>query len=309
VPQHVLPLRGTPPPGHGLVYTPALLGIASSTFEDARLDVRLEKKVQLLAPLDIAPGTSPWQGAPEIDIDPSELEREPAAGARFAALAPGAAKPRSYEAWKRDLANVLYREQALDLWKCPSLKLVSKPGESERDFRVRLQEQARERRDAEVEALRARWAPKLARLQEQLRRAEQAREREAEQLRQQKVQTAVSFGATLLGAFLGGKRSSRSSIGRATTAARGVGRAHKEAQDVSRADANQDVVEQRLQALNAQFEAEVAALAGAPDAAAEPLVKITLRPKKAAVQVAHVGLVWTPRWQAPDGTSVPAWGS
>jgi hypothetical protein len=46
------------------------------------------------------------------------------------------------------------------------MKLVSKPEESERDFQARIQLSGRETRDAEVEKLRERYAPKVARLQE-----------------------------------------------------------------------------------------------------------------------------------------------
>jgi hypothetical protein len=46
-------------------------------------------------------------------------------------------------------------------------------------------------------------------------------DREKEQAKQQKMQTAISVGVTILDAFLGGRRPWRGTIGRATTAARG----------------------------------------------------------------------------------------
>ena len=65
--------------------------------------------------------------------------------------------------------------------------------------------------------------PKQAALAERLRRAEAAVEREQQQASQPKLQTALSVGATLLGALLGRKAISAGTLGRATTAARGVG--------------------------------------------------------------------------------------
>ena len=59
------------------------------------------------------------------------------------------------------------------LWKSADPKETSRPGESEGAFRGRLRELARESRDLEVEKLRQRYAPKLARLAEQIQRAEQ----------------------------------------------------------------------------------------------------------------------------------------
>ena len=98
---------------------------------------------------------------------------------------------------------------------------MSRPGETEGQFRVRLQESPRAVRDAASEKLRQKYAPRLAALQERIRRAEQAREREAEQATQAELQTAISFGATLLGAFIGRKAVSVSTVGRATTACAG----------------------------------------------------------------------------------------
>lgn len=85
------------------------------------------------------------------------------------------------------------------------LKTLSKQNESERDFRIRLQEASREERDKLVERLRQKYAPKIAALGERIRRVEQAVAREEEQAKQQKLQTAISFGTTLLGTFLGKK--------------------------------------------------------------------------------------------------------
>ena len=57
--------------------------------------------------------------------------------------------------------------------------------------------------------------------------------RESEQSSQQKLQAAVSIGATLVGALFGRKAISVGTLGRATTAARGMSRTMKEAGDVA----------------------------------------------------------------------------
>lgn len=116
-----------------------------------------------------------------------------------------AGKVKSYGIWSRSFADWLFKNQKIELFKSPSLKTLSKPNESERDFRIRLQEASREERDQLVERLRQKYAPKIAALEERIRRAEQAVAREEEQAKQQKLQTAISFGTALLGAFLGKK--------------------------------------------------------------------------------------------------------
>ena len=48
---------------------------------------------------------------------------------------------------KRSFANWIFQTQQLELLKSAKLEQISQPGESERDFRVRLQQAAREERD------------------------------------------------------------------------------------------------------------------------------------------------------------------
>ena len=93
--------------------------------------------------------------------------------------------------------------EQVELWRSAALKCTSNAGESERDFRIRLQLQAREGRDAKVETLRAKYTTKLSSLQERIRRAEQAVAREQSQASQARVDTAISFGGAILGAVFG----------------------------------------------------------------------------------------------------------
>ena len=79
-------------------------------------------------------------------------------------MPPAAAKARSYTSWSKSFVDALYRGETLELRKSPSLGAWSNPSEPERDFRIRLQQAAKEARDAELDRLRAKYAPKLAAL-------------------------------------------------------------------------------------------------------------------------------------------------
>ncbi len=218
-----------------------------------------------------------------------------------------AAKAKSYATWRKDFASWIYRNQRLELLESPSLDIASNPGETERDFRVRLQQIAREKRDEAVEKLRRKYAPKFEQLEERKRRAEQAVEREREQAKGQKLQTAISFGATLLSSFLGRKRASMSTLGRATTAVRGAGRSMKEAEDVDRAEENVAAVNQKLADLDAEFKAETATLERSFDPQTEQLETVSLKPTKANIAVKLLTLAWAPYWHDSQGGIKPAW--
>ncbi len=158
-----------------------------------------------------------------------------------------------------------------------------------------------------MEALRKKYAPKIATLQERLRKAQAAVEKQREQARQAKMQTALSIGATLLGAFTGRKTFRSSTISRATGAARREGRAFEESGDVSRANDTVESVQQQLTDLQAQFEAESNALAEKVDPLTEVLE--TVKPKKTDILVQLVSLAWAPYWQDDQGNVTPAWQS
>lgn len=307
VPQYFVPIRSSQPPGHNLVYQPAVLGVGQVHFADVKSGVDLTNEVAFTAPITNQPIPVNWDNAMEFTVNVSDLESSPQASAQYAELPAIAGKAKSYDDWSRDFASWIYRTQKLDLWRSPSLKVLSNLGESERDFRVRLQQKAREQRDEEAERLRQKYATKIASLQEQIRRAQQAVEREAEQAKQQKMQTAISVGATLLGAFVGRKAISYSTLGRATTAARGAGRIAKEAQDVGRAKETVAALEQRLQQLEADFRAEMDAIATKIDPLNETLEQVAIRPAKKDISVRLTALCWLPHWQSPDGRLTRAW--
>jgi hypothetical protein len=121
-----------------------------------------------------------------------------------------------------------------------------------------------------------------------------------------KMQTAISIGATILGAVFGRKTLSVGNIGRASTAARGVGRSMKESSDVGRAEENVQAIDQQLAELNAQCEAEMNELKARSDPSTEKLETISLRPKKTDITVKTVALAWAPYWHSPTGDT-PAW--
>ena len=135
----------------------------------------------------------------------------------------------------------------------------------------------------------------------------QAVEREAEQAKGQKMQTAISFGATLLSSFMGRKSLSLTTLGRATTAARGVSRSMKEAEDVDRAQETVAAVNQQLAELNAQFKSETDTLERSLDPQTESLETITLKPNKANITINLFSLAWTPYWHDAQGQANPAW--
>ncbi len=291
IPQAFIPLRST---AMDIVYHPVLLGAVQMRFTDTKTKIDTQREAVLIT--EIVDDSLPvqWEHATEIEVDPSDLEKEPAPGAEFAALPPAAAIAKKYPAWNKDLITWIYCNQQITIYKCESLQAVSNPNESERDFRIRLQQQAREERDRAVEELRKKYAPQVATMQERLRRAQQAVEREQQQAQVSTVTSVISVGASLLGAFMGRKVISRTTINSAAAAAKTIGRARKESQDVNRTEETVEAVQQRMAALDSQFKAETDALQAKIDPMTEPLTNIVIKPKKTNISIRVFTLAWAP---------------
>jgi hypothetical protein len=306
VPAYYLPTRGSAPSGSRLLYQPKILGAAKINFSDpkARID-QSEAKVFVTPVTDNAIPVV-WEDADEINFSATDLEKSPQANAVFGELPSAAAQSKNYATWNREFSNWLYGTQKVELFASPSMRLVSQPGETEAEFRIRLQQSAREQRDEMVNKLRDKYASKMAVLQERLRKAEQAKDKQAEQAKQAKLQTAISFGSTLLGAFTGRKVSS-STIGRASTAFKGVGRSIDEGKDVARAGETVTAIQQQLASLQGEFDAEANTLQAKIDPSTEVLIDTVIKPKKSDILVQLVTLTWLPYWQDSVGVITPAW--
>jgi hypothetical protein len=302
VPRFFIPPRGRTPSGKTLYYKPRLLGAAKVSFSDTKTRVDVTQNAVFLTPITDEAIPVEWENADAISLALNDLEKNVSEEAQFAELPPAGSQAKSYAAWTKDFVTWLYGNQKLELLMSPCLKKVSNPDESERDFRLRLQQEFREVRDEAVEKLRQKYAPKSIALKERIRRAEQAVEREEGQAKQQKTQAAISIGATLLGAFTGRKKISSSVLGKASTAARGVSRSMEAQSDITRAKDTVEALQQQFNDLQAQFDEEVNALTSKIDPSTEALETVVIKPKKTDISVQLVALVWMPHWKDADGT-------
>lgn len=277
------------PSAGGVSYAPCLLACANVQFVDAKRGVDTMRTVTHVTAVTDGPVAVDWHQARESDVSVADLERTPVEGASFAALPPIAAKGKSYPKWSKEYVTWLGANATLDLLCSPALGICSNVDESERDFRIRLSQIAREDRDAKVDKLRQKYAPKVAQLEERKRRAEQAVQRQTEQSRASKLDTALSVGSAIFGSLFGSKGSL---ITKAGTASRSFSRASRESSDVDRANADLAAVGEQIAELESALQSDIAQLTAVAEAAAEQLERIVVKPKKTNIAVQLVALAW-----------------
>lgn len=272
-----------------VTYVPKLWGTAKIFYADAKVGAAAEQDISVVKDFDVE-----WDQSESLDLKGVDPDKFPALEASYEELPSAAANPKSYPVWQKSFQEWLFRTQTLKLWKSAQVGQISRPGESEMEFRIRLQQAAHEERDRQIEKLRQKYGTKIGSLQERIRRAEQAVEREKTQADQQKTQTWISVGTTVLGALFGRKRLSTTTLGRATTAARGVGRTMKESQDIARAEESVTVLQRQLADLEEQLRLETRDLQDRIDPQTETFQSVEIRPKKANITVQNVALLWFP---------------
>lgn len=291
VPQYFIPPSGNP---SNVSYNPAIIGVADVTYTSAKYNVTEQRRVVLLTTLDDGPIAMDWGTGERLDIDPARLEGSPRNNATFGDVPKLAMNAKSYAVWNKALQKWISTNEVITLFRSPSTKQTSNPGESERDFRIRLQVGSREQRDVAIEKLRGKYATKLSGLQERLRKAEQAVSREQAEASQAKMDTMISVGSAVLGAIFGRGKVGVGTISKVGTAARGAGRVARQSGDVTRAGETVQAITAQYQDVEAQLQGEIDALGASFDSQSESLEEITIKAKSGDVVVQLVALAWNP---------------
>ena len=267
---------------------PALLGVAKVHYTQAAAEIDAWRELTIVAPLASDAAGDLWEHA--LVVDPRRLTSlgpEPATGATFATL-PSALDAKAAGKLKAGLEAWIFRAAPLTLWTARSLKLTSTPDESEAAFRARVAIKAREGRDAAVDKLKAKYQPKLDAIASKQRTAEQRVDREQAQASTATTDSAISIGASVLGALFGSRRGTASKV---ASAARSVSRTAGQRGDVERAKEAVDQLAVQRAEVETQLATDIAELHQDPD---PEVVAVELKPKKADTTVTRIALLWLP---------------
>lgn len=268
----------------------ASLGIIiRGTFASKRPQAEASTEVVVSVPLDNK-GQPSWLHARVAG--PSNAFAAPRAhGGQLFTSAPAAVlQTVNQQAW---LAEA--RTKLGDTLEVPVLRsgtTTAAPFEKENDLRLRLDQSAREQRDETVRKLREKFATRLNSAAQKVAQARERVAREKSEARAAQMQTAISVGTSILGAFFGKKASGLGNISRAGTAARAGTRAMKQSADVGTAEEKLAAAEANVAELEAELESQIAAL---PDRAASAFAPETLRLKllPSTLEVRSSGILWT----------------
>lgn len=237
-------------------------------------------------------GESAWDGASEFTSPPA-IEPAPRSGT-FASLPGPLSVPKGYTTLAGSLKGWLGRTSSMTLWKAASIDEVSRPGESQGEFRVRIGQRLREARDAELDRVGQRHATRLSSLETRIEKARQKLEKEKAQAKDHSLQTYVSIGSAVLSALLGRRGMSSTTIGKAATSMRSASRSARQQADVAHAEESLSSLLASKEALEAQIAAELDQIRLEASADRVALEELVIPAKKSDIAVEEVVLAWVP---------------
>jgi hypothetical protein len=224
-----------------------------------------------------------------VDHDPRDFLTQAPADASYVLPATSLEKPTFWKKLSNELADYLVASRRVQVWKSPGLKLYSRVGEMESDFRARCIAVANEECDKAIAALRDKYRTRIDRVRDQLATTQRRFSDLEADISAQKQEEVVSGAGDLLGAILGGRR--RNTISRAAARRSQIRRTE------ARRDTAVEAVRDREAAL-ADLEADLAddvnAITGEFDNRAARIEEIKIPLEKSDVKVAELKLVWVP---------------
>ncbi len=288
--------------GEKLVYKPALLASTVLHYQSSKENIDLWRKLAVVSPLQAQMDANPWDDDGVVSTEQTlDFDDEPDARGAFAALPAGASQPKAYAAWSKQLKDELYRSENLQIAWCPELKLTGKPGESEGDFRARIGLAVREQRDRELSKLQQTYQPKLLRLVERRRNAEQVVDQQKAQRRNAGLGAVINVGTSILGSLFGRKKVATG----VTTAIKGMSKVGSEQGDVRRAQEDVEALEQQERELNRELSDASTRIQDQFDANKIVIESKDIAPKKADTRVEELALLWTPWAVDASGRETP----
>jgi len=297
-----------------LIYEPAIAGGAEVRFFDRKRKIDKQVDKLLLAPVRDEVRNINWETAEKLPIRLRDLANEPeqisaGQGPFFAPVPEAANSAQELKSIEKDLNDWLYYNSRQTITVHQELELFQEPDESERAFKIRLQQAARERRDEEVDELESKYEKRIERLEDKLQKEERNLAEEEADFQARKRQERIGVGESVLGFFMG-RRSTRA-LSRAASKRRMTSRAKS---DVEEAKEEITELQEDIAELEEELKEAAEEITRKWDDLLDDLSTEEITPRRADVNVRLAALAWTPSWLITynDGTgsrtaTVPAY--
>lgn len=301
--QFFAPVGKAIPEGSSLIYKPMLFASLQLRYSESKAALDYLENYTLLTLIKNENPPVRFDKSFATKFGADSLRTQAEENIAFSALPPEATVASNYKQWSADLVAWLVANKILELYKCPISDQVSKPHESEKDFRIRLSQESREKRDEQLAKLSKKYSSKLESLHDKYELAEMNVSNQVAQQRALEFEAATNVGASIFDAFVG----RRANIRRAESAVRKASQVSRKRAQVSQAQETRDMLAEQVAAIQAEFDAEMRLLKTKLDPETQALIKIPVTLKKSNINLIRVSLCWAPCFRQSDGRITAAW--
>jgi hypothetical protein len=221
-------------------------------------------------------------------IDPRRVSGEPFGVAIYGDLSPGLSDSKRMTSLRGELVDMLYNTARLVLPSNQTLGIFATPDADPSQFPAQVQQVARERRDAEIDQIAAKYEKLMDSIDEKIRRKERELNLEKRELADRKREEFFTRGEALLSLFKGRTTYTLSRTSRS---------ARMRNQTKGQLTESEEVIadlEDQMDAAKQKFEAEIAGVNDRWAKVAAEVQNYTITPYKKDIQIELFGIGWIP---------------
>ena len=273
-------------------YVPYLLANGTVHLYNAKRAIDEEENFYFKYPLDEHLKDIEWEDGEPNEDDFDLYDIAPVEACSYAPLPAFITSMKNLKPLEKSFADYLYRNEKVTLYRVEKLKLESELHESEEDFKIRLAEYLKEEREEEIEKLKAKYEKKRDALERKLSRAMEKLEKEEADVSASTTNTVLSFGMTILDAFLGRSAVKRSTTSKAGTALRSAGRMYREKEDVDRAEKRVKELQEEIEELEEELTDEIDEITEKYDPDNFEIEPFYIKPRRSDIHDIEVAILW-----------------
>ncbi len=278
-----------------LVYRPGLLAQATVRYQDRKAQLFTARSYAVLVPEVPRAGYVPWQDSGIAPVDPRLASAQAQMAGLYGDVSEGLTDLKRMNSLRREFVDHLFATARLMIPSSPALGLYGTADTDPAEFRAQVAQAARERRDAEMDALTQKYEGLIDGIEDRMRRKARQLEAEKRELRSTSREKTFTTGEAVLGLLQGRSaftlsRMSRSEVYRQ----RSLGQV--ELHELDLAQLNEEMDETRK-----RFEADLNALNQKWAQAAAQIETHPIAPYKKDITLDLFGVGWQPYWYVTAG--------
>ncbi|MDR1285039.1 MAG: DUF87 domain-containing protein [Campylobacteraceae bacterium] len=222
--------------------------------------------------------------------DTKSLENISRDKSEFNEISPFSDNNKKLSALKKEAINFIYKNAKITLKTVPGLKMEAKTDESEEEFKTRIEAKLDKMYEEKYEELKTFYDKKHKVAEDKFSKFNLMLEKEKNDVQNTTLTTVVNIGGGILGALLGGRKSS--GISKTINGIKNANKIKKERNDVKNVEREIENIQNEAKEIENEFQRKVKGLQNEFDPTKIEFSEITITPRKTDVYCDKMFILW-----------------